>query len=447
MNVILQQPSAGVSIANASNFDTTATLPSDGTYIFTWTISDDTGVCDPTTDDIEITIASDATASASVANLDNCADSVDLEGIISTGATPEWTYVSGPGGFTINTPMNEDTTVDFTVSGTYVFKLTASVGDCSTAESEVTVNVGIPVSTAIAGPDQEICNATSVVMNADITGFDASTEIGTWSVLSGAPSNPTISDATDPNINITGLTTGIYTFVWTVNGFGNALCPSSSDEVVVEVYAPANAGSDQAICDVTTVILEGTENSTGTWSLIPADPSVTIQQSIGDGSNNGSVANVTGLTTGSYTFQYQTDIYTFGSGTTCTDTDTVVVEVSEKPSSDPDAGVDQFICTADTTIVTLNGNAVPANANGEWEITFPASTTAYLVNETSPNATVEGLTVPGIYYVEWTFSNGSCVKLADPMRIEVYAEPDAEAGVDQLTACQSDFLTGADVPK
>ena len=430
-------------------------LPGDGFYTFTWSIADDSGTCGTTRDDVEIVVADPASASAGTAMVDNCSDTINFTGTISAGATGEWFYVSGPGGFSFSDINDPNATLNVTANGTYEFEWVVTAGSCSTDSDLVTFNVGIPPTTADAGPPQNICNANNVVLAANATTpINPSTETGVWSVIS-APNTPNLGNVNDPNLNVIGLVTGLYTLRWTVTSLGNSLCPPSFDEVEVEVYAPANAGPDQSLCDVTSISLEGTEGSTGAWTQSSGPAGATITQSPA----NGPLANVdlSATPAGTYVFQYQTDSHTFAAGGSCPpDTDTVQVIVSATPGFDPAAGPDQDICNADTTTVTMAGNAPPADGTtGEWVITFGPNTgatptvptTTPANDQSNPNAVLTGFNTPGIYVLEWTFTNGSCVKLADVARIEVFAAPaPIQAGANQPNACQLDFMTTATIP-
>ena len=438
-------PSSGVTFApNANAPNATVTIPGDGAYTFTWTISDDTGTCGNTMDDTEVVVAEAATGIAAP-DQSICASSTVMTATLSSGAVGEWSYISGPGGFSFSDINDPAATVNFMANGTYVFEWTITAGSCSTDSDRVTIEVGIPPTPASAGADQNICNATNIVMGG--SSYDTNTEIGTWSLLAGAPNNPNIGDSSNPNTNISGLITGTYTFRWTVTGIANPLCPPSFDDVIVEVYAPANAGANQNLCNVTSISLEGTENSTGTWTLVTGPGGATITQSPA----NGPIANVdlSATPAGTYVFQYETDAHTFASGGNCpSQTDTVQVIVSATPSFDPLAGPDQDICNADTTTVTMAGNTPPGDGTtAEWVITFPTGSSATVDTPSSPTSTISGLNTPGIYVIEWTFTNGNCVKLADVVRVEVFAPPaPINAGPDQPNACELDFMTSATFP-
>ncbi|MFL1896293.1 PKD domain-containing protein, partial [Aquimarina sp. 2-A2] len=438
-------PSAGVVFADATQANTTATVPSDGTYIFTWTIDYTTSNgCAPTSDDIEVTIASTALANAGP-DQKLCANSFTMA---ADPANPPgvgtWNLVSGNGGFTVDDINSPTATFSNLLDGTYVFQWRIDYGNCSFATDEVSITVGIPPSTAnIPGGNQVICSATSTTIAADAIS-DPNTESGVWTLLSGAPNTPTITNPSNNNTTVTGLTTGSYTFRWTVSG-NSPLCPSTSDEIIVEVYAPADAGPNQDLCEATSVFLEATSGTTGTWSQVAnGAPVSTITQSPVD--SNTANASVTPGNT--YIFEYTTD-YT-GSGAACNNSDQVTIVVSSGPSIDPDAGPDQDICIADTGgTATLAGNTAPVDVNpATWTfVSEPSGSVAVISSPNSENSTVTGLTVPGLYILQWNFESDFCTDKADIVRIQMYEAPStANAGADQPNACQLDAQLNATTP-
>ncbi|CAN0377476.1 unnamed protein product, partial [Ectocarpus sp. 4 AP-2014] len=151
--------------------------------------------------------------------------------------------------------------------GTYVLQWRVDYGNCAFTTDEVTINVGVPPTTAnIPGGNQVICGGDSTTITADPL-LNPNTESGVWTLLSGAPNTPTIDDPSSNSINVTGLETGSYTFSWTTTG-SSPLCTSSSANVTVDVYTAASAGSDQNLCLATSVFLEATSGTTGTWSIV-----------------------------------------------------------------------------------------------------------------------------------------------------------------------------------
>ncbi|WP_121666229.1 PKD domain-containing protein [Mesonia aquimarina] len=440
-------PSTGVTFINVNDPNTTATVPSDGEYLFTWTIARNiaAGCTTPTSDDVLVTIANDATANAGP-DQTICGDQIIMNATLSTGSTGTWSLVSGVGGYTFSDLNDPDATVDFLYSGVYIFEWLVESGDCSSATDEVRIIVGIPPITADANIDQEVCNATTTTLNGN--SYNSNIETGKWTVVSGAPNVPEILDTTDPNTSISGLVSGTYTFRWTITSKGNPLCSPSFDEMQVEVWAPATAGNDQTYCDVENVQLIGNENSTGTWTQTAGSTTgVTITQS----PSNNYIANATVVPGNTYEFTYTTDAFMFSSGNNCSSTsDVVEITINSGASINPNAGPDQIICTDDVGgTITLDGNSPPVDVdNAEWQILYePSGSNANINNVNNENTQVSGLDVPGLYVFEWVFSSDSCRDLSDVVRVTVFEAPSiADAGADDNVACQLTYQTNAVAP-
>ncbi|MBO0592891.1 DUF11 domain-containing protein, partial [Cellulophaga sp. E16_2] len=416
----------GLTFTDDSLYNTTATIDTEGTYILTWTINNITPGCQPTSDEIEISIGGTATADAGV-DQDACASSFVMAATSSTG-DGLWTQTSGPGGFSIDDDTSPTAVFTFSNSGVYVFDWTVNNGSCSTDSDQVQIQVGLPPTTATTAGPQTICNDDNVVLSGNA--FDVNTESGVWTVLTGAPNTPSFVDATDPNTNVTGLITGTYTFRWSISG--DPTCPSSFADVVVDVFSLANAGPDQNLCNATNVLLEATRGSTGTWSLV-SGPAATITQDPSDG--NTANAQITPGNT--YVFEFLTNY------AGCTNqTSQVTVVNSGPPSIAPDAGADQFLCQTDlvpTNTTTLTGNAAPADVDtATWRFASQPSGGSAVIDSPSNNiTTLSNLTTAGIYILEWNFASGNCTDVSDVVRIEVFLAPStAQAGADQPNACQ-----------
>ncbi|WP_405209328.1 PKD domain-containing protein [Aquimarina sp. LLG6339-5] len=438
-------PLAGVVFADENQFDTDVTLPGDGTYVFTWTIEytsiPPSPACTETSDSVEITVAGAAMAEAG-SNQDVCATSFTMAatdpGPLGTGT---WNLVTGVGGFTVDDVNSPMATFTDLLDGTYVFEWVVAYGSCTTATDQVTINVGIPVTPAvIQGGDQVICADDNTVITANPLNNPV-TESGTWTVISG-PNSPTINNPGSNNITVTDLITGSYTFRWTTVG-GSPVCDprSDSDDIQVDVFAPATAGPDQDLCNVNNVFLEATEGATGTWTEVTSNGSVITQSPV-----NSNRANATITPGNTYTFRFTTD-YT-GPGTICNNSDDVVITVTGPPSDMPSAGTNRFVCEDNNDSITLNGSTPPADPGltATWSIIEQPSNTASIpVGDISnPNATLNGLTVPGVYILQWNYSIGNCTDEFSIVRVEVFEAPgSAEAGPDQPNACQLDVQMAA----
>ncbi|WP_158447845.1 PKD domain-containing protein [Aquimarina longa] len=424
----------------------TPTFPANGTYMLTWTVT--SAGCQSVSDEVKVTLANDATVDAGT-NKNGCQNTFTMDASpLPDGATGMWTLDTGNGGFTFIDETNPLSDVSFTFSGTYVFNWT--VTGCTTATDQVTIEVGIPPTNATAGNDQNVCGLTTVTLNGNT--FNPNIETGYWSVLSGAPSTPVFANVNDPNTSVSNLVTGTYVFKWSI--IGSPICPTTSDDVQIQVAAPADAGPDQEFCEASSVLLQGTKGSTGTWTQVSttAPTNSVIMQSPAPSPTGGSnTANATITPGHTYVFQYEPDDVTFPSGTPVNcdpGTDTVTITTATAPAP-PNAGPDQVKCTQDAPIrqVTLAGNAPEPGVNGQWSVVFPTSGGgAVFADSTDPTTTLSNLS-QGLYILEWTFTKGACIKLTDVVRIEVFREPStADAGPDQNNACQLNAQLNADPP-
>ena len=428
-------PSTGVSFADANLFNTSVTISSDDSYIFTWTI--DKAGCQSTFDSVEITVGPAATADAGL-DQTACSDTFTMAATSSTGSGL-WSLVSGPGGATIADETSPTTTISFLFSGVYTFEWTVNNGSCSTASDQVTLEVGIPPTIASVGATQEVCLATSTTLTGN--SFDPDIETGFWSVLPGAPNTPTFTNINDPSSDVSNLVTGSYTFRWTI--LGGTTCPTTFADLQVDVFAPVGDDETFNFCDVTNFLVEATFGATGTWAQTAGPTAgVTIDQS----PINSNVAEINIAPGATYEFTFTADY-------TCNpDTKTVTVVSSAAPSVLPDAGPDQVLCLGDLAVAnqtTLAGNASSGNVTSqEWRFSeVPSGSTATIDDPTNPTSTLSNLSTPGTYILEWNFAAGNCSDTSDIVRIEVSEAPTtADAGVNQTNACQLDVQLAANNP-
>jgi gliding motility-associated-like protein len=342
-----------------------------------------------------------------------------------------WTLVQGSGTIAnVNSPI---TSVSNLGVGVNIFQWTINNGPCPDAITSDTVTILVfqedsPL--ADAGPDQEICTPQStVIMNA----LDPTPpQSGTWALVSG---NGTISDVSDPNAIISGLTVGINIFSWTIYN-GPCENASSIDLVSIVVYdatAPAaDAGDDQELCwpeDSTIMTATPPVNpATGVWSVIEGagvfdDPT-------------SPTSGVSGLSEGNNVFQWTVSNGPCPGSVT---SDTVAILVFRDDAPLADAGPDQEICTPESC-VTLNAAEPVDPQSGEWSIISGSGT---IDDPTNPNAEICGLTV-GETVLQWTIYNGPCQNASslDVMVISIFDAnaPLADAGNDQ-ELCSPDLST------
>ncbi|MDQ6469847.1 hypothetical protein RB619_04255 [Flavobacterium sp. LHD-80] len=441
-------PSAGVVFAEETDPNTSVTVPGNGTYVFTWTIISRFRTCLPSESSVSVTVAETPPAANAGPDQEICGNTITMAATQSGGSTGTWTRISGVGNYTISDIHDPNAVFTFNYSGYYIFRWTVDANICGQAFDDINLTVGIPPHQAVAGPDQNVCNSTTVTMAGST--YDSFFELGQWSVLTGAPNQPTIVDPSDPNTAINGLIAGTYTFRWTVTAKSIFLCQGTFDDVVVIVDTPADAGSNQTYCDVTSVELMAGENSKGTWALTsttgnPND--VTITQS----KVNSYIANATVVPGNDYVFTFTTIPTTFPNGATCAGTsDSVNITIFSGASIDPNAGPDQTLCISDVSgTATMTGNMPPPDVTtAEWRFVYqPSGSVAVITTPSAPLTTVTNLTVPGLYILEWVFQSNNCRSLSDIVRIEMNAPPStANAGPDDTVACQTTYKTAAVPP-
>lgn len=411
---------------NSANPNITGLI--DGVYQFRWTTSTTEPSCSTFSDITSLTIAPEPTSTAG-ANQDVCTDSLGNSvtmnaNTLTAGLTGTWVQVSGNSFWTVSNINDPRAVFSNLAPGNYVFSWVVKRGTCDTASSNVSFKVSLPPTTAVVtNSPLSVCTTT-----ANLTGNTITAGVGTWSVVSG-PNNPTFVDVNSGTTSVSGLTTGTYVLRWSsTNG---PACATSTDDLTLNVTAPADAGPDQTLCNATEIILQGTKGSTGTWTVtsgtgatITPLSSSTARASIVPGNN--------------YTFQYSVA----GSGSCGPTTDTMTVTNSALPTT-PNAGIDQDICLSGGTSISLNGNTI-ASGTGTWtKVSGPSAGTIATPN--SNTTAVNGL-AEGLYIFQWTASNGSCNNLSDVVRVNAYMPPStANAGADQ-SACQLATQLDAQAP-
>jgi gliding motility-associated-like protein len=417
---------AGATFGNASSPTSTVSNLAVGTHVLRWTVSN--GPCLPPTSSSTVTIrVYDRNAAAANAgpaqNLCAPVASVTLAANAATApAVGTWTVVSGTGTFAnANSPT---TTVTGMGLGANVYRWTIVNGPCpgATTASDVTITLFNPAQAAAnAGPNQQLCGATTTVMAANTATAPA---VGTWTVVSGTA---TIASPNSPTTGVSGLVSGTVTLRWTIN---NGPCGTTTSTVTISNFNPndpvANAGPDQSICvpvAPNVVTMSGspvTAPGVGTWSVV-SGPAGAVFANV-----NSPTTQVSNLLVGTYVIRWTVDNGPCPNGVT---TDDMIVRVYDFTNPPANAGPDVSLCTANGT-VTMAGSSLTGPATGNWTL---VSGTGTIANAGSPTTTVTGLQV-GQNIFQWTVDNGPCSGLTtDQMSIFIYDpnNPLANAGPNQ----------------
>lgn len=313
--------------------------------------------------------------------------SASLAAVNPSVGTGTWSVIAGGGALdNSGDPLSGVTGLS---RGINTFVWTISGGVCSPSTDTVNITVD---TLAYAGLNQTICSSTTTLAaKIPILGS------GTWSQVSGTAS---IFSTSNPSTVVSGLKSGINTFVWTISG---GACSLSRDTVLIIVDTLANAGVDQNICTTTIPNLSAKPAilGTGNWSFALGSGTIT--------NINLPTSTVTSLSIGLNKL-----VWTVSGGTCATSRDTVIIHVDDIPSNSH-AGSDQTIC-GQTTV--LEGN-VALIGTGLWT---KISGSGSISTTNSPTSVLTGLS--GITPFIWTISNGVCPQSKDTM--VVYATGLAE---------------------
>ena len=308
----------------------------------------------------------------------------------------EWRFYSGPGIPVFSDINAPSTDVTFDTYGTYTFAWVSTSGiSCLESEDLVTVTVGAGAPAAFAGTDQTQCGGSGFALDALDLGAG---ERGNWSVVSSTgDAYATFVDATDPNttVDITGA--GDVVLRWSTFSATHG-CPANADELTISYTPAAAAGNDQALCDATVAMLSGNDFSgisgaSVSWSLVSGPNTPTIDDP------NDYHTTVSGLTTGTYIFQYSK---TNGA---CTDSDNITIQVDGLPTAN--AGDDFMYCGDES--VNLSGNTPASGETSTWELLMGGGGGSF--GDASSPSTTYGLlsSSSNFYLISYTLDKGACL--------------------------------------
>lgn len=411
-----QTAGATAIITNPTLYNTTVTGLTNGNFTFKWTVSN-VG-CTNGEDSVAVTIGPTITVADAGSDQSLCSSNATLTGnALAANETGLWELVSGGDGPVLANPTSPTTTVSGLTPGSWVYKWTITKGACASSSDSVQLNIDQAPSQAVAGPDQVVCNQSSVTLGATAPTIGS----GIWSLISG-PNSPVFSNVKSPTSTLSSLITGEYILEWTT--YTGINCPQSKDRVSIKVTEVAAAGPDYSTCLTGPLYLTGNDGSTGTWSYVSGPNTPTITST---GSNS---ASVTGLIAGTYVFRY-----TIPAQGSCPQTsDTVSITINGQITTTPNAGPDQSFCNVGIAGINLSASALDVGTTGKWTKLFgPAGGT--FANDTNPNTTFLNPGY-GTYVFNWTVSSGSC-NASDQVRIENAEPPSSALAGGDNTICGS----------
>lgn len=297
-----------------------------------------------------------------------------------TGNTPtfgigQWIVVSGTA--RLSNEFSPTTDVYDLVRGdTVVLKWAILSGECY-SEDEVTITILNLPSIANAGPDQELCNATSTILNGNVPEFG----VGRWNIASGTGLIST-ADLTNPQTVLTNLVPGTTVVLeWEITQAG---CPTTTiDRVQIinhELPSDAFAGDDQSLCyDVVTATLQGRIPTVGVGRWVQTSGNATLTDPLNANTT------VTGLVSGAtYAFSWQ-----ISNGNCAISADEVIVAIQPVPALNIR---NAEICAGETVSLQASGGRVyswsPVAGLSDPTIANPTATpdisTIYVVTISNP---------------------------------------------------------------
>jgi len=382
----------------------------------------------------------------------NGTGSKDSDGSIKKYA---WTKVSGPAGGSIASPSNASTKVNGLTVGTYVFQLTVTDDQGSTASDNVTISVNSAVvvnvpPTANAGDAQVITlPVNSVTLNGtDSKDSDGKIKTYSWSKVSG----PVACNIASPNASttkITGLLVGAYVFKLTVTDDDGATASGTvavtvNPAVVINQPPTADAGNTQTItlpANNVTLNGGGSKDTDGkivtyAWSKISGPAS-------GDIASPSAVSTkVTGLVAGAYIFNLTV---TDNSGATASATVAVTVKPAVVPNKPPVAKAGDDFSTANTYAYLSGAGSYDLDGSivtWAWK-QLGGPNTATILSGNTMFPTIENL-VLGTYTFRLTVTDNSGASVSDEVKVTAAPgkAPIANAGADFSTSNNYAYLSG-----
>lgn len=368
----------------------TYTYPNPGNYTVSLTTGVGTSCANTATTQLVISSVLPAFSSTAPQCVGNTVQFTDLTTHSANATLNSWNWNFGDGG----TSTAQNPSHVFTSGGT--FNVTLIVGSNTNCIDTVVVPIfinALPI--ANAGGNTTVCgNNATVSLNGIITNATG----GIWTTNGSgtfSPNASTLNATYIPSIADTSI--GSVTLTLTSTGNGN--CPAAvSTKIITITNAPtvANAGIDQIVCGTTTATLAGNTPTVGTglWTIVSGSATISNPSS--------PTTTISGLSPGaSVTLQWTI------SSPSCLPTSDLVTINSDLLPTTANAGFDQTLCMANSTVLAAN---TPTVGTGLWSI---VSGPGALSNPTSPTSTISGLIPNSTTVLRWTITRGVCVSTDD----------------------------------
>ena len=301
---------------------------------------------------VNISAQPNAGSDGGISTCDNSGAAINLATlIIGEQAGGTWTRLTGTGG-TFVAVTGTFTPAPGTTTSTFQYSVAGTApcpNDLSIAT--VTISSGLTASVSISASNNPICAGTSVTFSATPT--NGGTPTYQWK-LNGA--NVGTNSATYAN---SSLNNGdILTCVMTSNLGCVSGSPATSNQIVMVINNPVNAGSDGGVlvCDNNTTIINLSniitgEQAGGTWTRLTGTGGTFVAVT-------GTFTPAPGSTTS--TFQYSL----IGTTPCANDASVATVNINANPNAGNDGTT--TVCGASTTPINLNNLITSEQTGGTW---------------------------------------------------------------------------------
>ncbi len=344
--------------------------------VFRWTISN--GPCTASTDDVQITVIANPTASNAGPNQTICANNTTLAGNSPTVGSGQWSLIGGSG--TITSPTLPNSTVTSLGAGVNTFRWTISNGICTPSTDDVTITVDAAPTTSVAGPNQSICDTFSV-----FAGNSPSVGSGAWALIIGSGTPTSVGNPLSPVI---ALGIGSNQFTWTIT---NGVCAASKDTVEIFVKVPPTAPTVTG----NTTLCAG-QFTTLTASSGTSSPAFAWYDSLSGGTQLATGVNFTTLPL----FATTTIFAEVTSGTTNCESPRLPVTIIVNPLPIVSAGNDTALCSGNPVCFAATAGFVSYLwSNGDTaNSTCPSAAGTQIVTVTDTNSCQASDTVNLTYW-------------------------------------------------
>jgi len=324
-----------------------------------------------------------------------CGTSTYLEAVNPPVGAGFWTVIGGSAEIVNDNTTATNAQVINLAQGSNKFRWTVIKGECSADDVVEIINNAPYVD---AGQNQEVCDNFT-----KLGGSTPTLGTGVWTQIGGNTS--TIENPTLFNSFVRGLTSGTYTYQWTVT---EGICSNADVVIINNKSFEVNAGVNQTVCiNSTQLNAEDPASGTGIWTNLGSTGTIVDETSF--------KSKVTDLAPGANTYRWT--IYK----NECSNYADVII-TNDAPTT-ASAGADQDIC--ENQVILYGNKPSTGLGKGEWS---RISGEGSILTPTSESTIITDMKA-GANTFRWTITKNNCTSF-DEVTVNNYTVS-ANAGRDQ----------------